>query len=56
MSYTVTKIPRSLVFTGLPAVSEQLQMSYKGLQNRLQTNDFSKIVHVQNRILKVRMV
>lgn len=29
MSYTVTKMPRSLVFTGLLAVSEQLQMSYK---------------------------
>ena len=36
MSYTVTKTPRSLVFTGLLAVSEQLQMSY----NVLQTNDF----------------
>lgn len=28
MSYTVTKTPRSLVFTGLLAVSEQLQTSY----------------------------
>lgn len=41
MSYTVTKTPRSLVFTGLLAVSEQLQMSYNELQNWLQTNDFS---------------
>lgn len=41
MSYTVTKMPRSLVFTGFLAVSEQLQMSYNELQNWLQTNDFS---------------
>lgn len=41
MSYTVTKTTRSLVFTGLLAVSEQLQMSYNELQNWLQTNDFS---------------
>lgn len=40
MSYTVTKTPRSLVITGLLAVSEQLQMSYNELQNWLQTNDF----------------
>ena len=44
MSYTVTKMPRSLVFTGLLAVSEQLQMSYNELQNWLQTNDFSNIL------------
>ena len=36
MSYTVTKMPRSLVVTGLMAVSEQLQMSYNELQNWLQ--------------------
>lgn len=46
MSYTVTKMPRSLVFTGLLTVSEQLQMSYNELHYQLQTNDFSKIVHV----------
>lgn len=44
MSYTVTKTPRSLVFTVLLAVSEQLQMSYNWLQNWLQTNDFSNIL------------
>lgn len=46
MSYTVTKIPRSLVFTGLLAVSEQLQTSYNELQNWLQTNDFSNILQI----------
>lgn len=46
MSYTVTKIPRSLIFTGLLAILKQLQMSYNELQYQLQTNDFSKIVHV----------
>lgn len=36
MSYTVTKMTRNLVVTGLLAVSEQLQMSYNELQNWLQ--------------------
>lgn len=46
MSYTVTKTPRSLVFTGLLAVSEQLQTGYNWLQNWLQTNDFSNILQI----------
>lgn len=47
MSYTVTKMPRSLAFYWTSgSFSEQLQMSYNELHYQLQTNDFSKIVHV----------
>lgn len=47
MSYTVTKMPpKPSIYWTSGSFSEQLQMSYNELHYQLQTNDFSKIVHV----------
>lgn len=40
------KCPETLYLLDFRQFSEQLQMSYNELHYQLQTNDFSKIVHV----------